>query len=302
MARLTQVLVWLAASIIYNLFVHPLRSFPGPLLQRASGIPWAIQHASGTQAFNTQRLHDRYGPVVRIGPGHLSFTDSRAWKDIYGHRVHESNMGDMSKSETFTHVIREMPSSIINADREEHQRFRRALSHGFSDSSMRQQEPLIVKYVDLLLKRLTEECDNGKTALNIEAWYNWTTFDVIGNLVFGQSFGCLESREYHPWIAFILKGTRFVAVIKALSYVGLSELVQIMFKYGAASTLKTVRSYTEAMVTSRLTMDKEREDLFEGLVKRRDEWVCETCSVMVDPMKFEIDARRAVEFVIREAL
>jgi cytochrome P450 len=74
---------------------------------------------------------------VRIGPGHLSFIDSRAWKDIYGHRVHESNMGDMSKSETFTHVIREMPSSIINADREEHQRFRRALSHGFSNNSMR---------------------------------------------------------------------------------------------------------------------------------------------------------------------
>jgi len=94
---------------------------------------------------------------VRIGPGHLSFTDSRAWKDIYGHRVHESNMGDMSKSEIFTHVIREMPSSIINGDREEHQRFRRALSHGFSDSSMRRQEPLIVKYVDLLLKRLTEQ-------------------------------------------------------------------------------------------------------------------------------------------------
>ena len=189
--------------------------------------------------------------------------------------MQETNTGDMPKSENFAKPIRAMPSSIINADHEEHQRYRRTLAPGFSDFSMRKQEPLITKYVDLLLERLAEGCNNGMTALNMEAWYNWTTFDVIGNLVFGQSFGCLERRDYHPWIAFILEGTRLVAVIKALSYVGLGEFVQIMFKFGASGTLKTVRGYTDALVTSRLNMEKGREDLFEGLVKKRDEWVCE---------------------------
>jgi hypothetical protein len=31
-------------------------------------------------------IHDRYGDIVRIAPNELSFTDVRAWKDIYGNR------------------------------------------------------------------------------------------------------------------------------------------------------------------------------------------------------------------------
>ncbi len=63
---------------------------------------------------------------------------------------------------------------------------------------MRRQEPTIVKYVDLLLSKLNEMGEGGAKPVNIEACYNWTTFDVVGELVFGQSFGCLESVHYHP--------------------------------------------------------------------------------------------------------
>ncbi|KAI4870708.1 putative cytochrome P450 [Hypoxylon rubiginosum] len=266
------IIAYKASTVIYNLFFHPLHKFPGPKLYGASTLPWAIRHATGSQAFYTQKLHDRYGPVVRIGPGHLSFTDPRAWKDIYGHRVGaESSAAEMSKAPTFNRVVRHIPPSIINADREEHSRFRRALSHGFSDSAMRQQEPMIAQYIDLLLKRLHEECGEGKTKLNVEAWYNWTTFDIVGNLVFGQSFHCLENVNYHPWIEFIFRSVRFGAVMVAMTYVGLGDLVQILVKLGRNAVLR-VRKYTDDMVRARLAMEKERDDLFEGLVKRREEW------------------------------
>ncbi|KAL7623983.1 hypothetical protein AAE478_005540 [Parahypoxylon ruwenzoriense] len=267
-----QAVAYLVTNIIYNLYFHPLRNFPGPRLYATSRIPWAIRHATGSQAFFTSRLHDKYGSVVRISPDHLSFTDPRAWKDIYGHRVgSESSMTEMSKSYTFNKTIRKVPTSIINADREEHSRFRRALSHGFSDAAMRQQEPMIVKYVDLLLERLHQECGEGKNKLNVEAWYNWTTFDIVGHLVFGQSFRCLESIHYHPWIEFIFKSVRFGAVLVAMTYVGLGEIVQVIVAAGG-NAIKKVRKYTDDMVKSRLSMDKQRDDLFEGLVKRREEW------------------------------
>ncbi|KAJ8121620.1 hypothetical protein ONZ43_g1973 [Nemania bipapillata] len=177
----------------------------------------------------------------------------------------------MPKALQFVKTLRSVPTSIINADREEHSRFRRALSHGFSDASMRQQEPEIMKYVDLLIQRLHEECDRGRKALNLEAWYNWTTFDIVGSLVFGESFHCLQKAGYHPWIDFILRSVRGGALTVAMTYIGLSELVQIVFKLGGFSVGK-VRKYTDDMVKSRLSMDKARNDLFEGLVKRRDEW------------------------------
>ncbi|OTB04367.1 hypothetical protein M426DRAFT_22986 [Hypoxylon sp. CI-4A] len=264
--------VYQIASFIYNIYFHPLRNFPGPLLYRGSRLPWALRHATGSQAFYTQKLHDRYGPVVRVGPSHLSYTDPKAWKDIYGHRVGtESTMTEMPKALTFVKTVRNIPTSIINADREEHSRFRRALSHGFSDNAMRQQEPMISKYVDLLMKRLHEECDEGNKKLNIEAWYNWTTFDIVGDLVFGQSFHCLDNIEYHPWIEFIFRSVRFGAITQAMTYLGLGDLVQLLVNM-SGSTILRVRKYTDNMVRTRLAMEKERDDLFEGLIKRRDAW------------------------------
>lgn len=181
-------------TAVYNVLWHPLRKFPGPLIQRVWGLPWALRHAFGSQAFHTHRLHERYGPVVgpvvRIGPNHFLFTDPKAWNDIYGHRVGSgSKMAEMPTTAVFSWTIRAMPMSIFNADRGEHQRVRRALAHGFSDSSMRQQEFTIAEYVGLLMDRLHRESGDGETALNIEAWFNYTTLDVVGSLVFGQSFG-----------------------------------------------------------------------------------------------------------------
>lgn len=59
----------------------------------------------------------------------------------------------------------------------------------------------------------------------------------------------------------------------AMTYVGLGDLVQILVKLGRNAVLR-VRKYTDDMVRARLAMEKERDDLFEGLVKRREEWVC----------------------------
>lgn len=269
-----QVVGWQFTAIVYNLYLHPLRNFPGPISSRASTIPWAIRHATGVQAFHTQKLHDKYGPVVRIGPNHLSFTDPRAWKDIYGHRVGvDISLQEMPKAKPFYNVIRGLPTSLVTADRDEHQKFRRALSHGFSDSSMREQEPLIRQYVDLLIKRLHEQCVRSKEALNIEAWYNWTTFDVVGDLVFGQSFQCLENIAYHPWVAFIFKSVRFGSVAVALGYVGLNELVQILFKINSFTAISKMRDHIRLFLQKRLEATKERNDLFEGIVNRREEWV-----------------------------
>ncbi|RYP45645.1 hypothetical protein DL768_008034 [Monosporascus sp. mg162] len=266
-------ILWRAATAAYNLFLHPLRRFPGPIANRASRLPWVLQHLLGRQPFSTQRLHERYGPVVRVAPGHLSFTDPRAWRDIYGHRIGDDQAGraELPKSRTFFHAISDMPTSIVNADREEHARLRRALSHGFSDVSMREQEPIIARHINLLLERLGQECRGGSRALNMEAWYNYMTFDVVGDLVFGHSFGCLESVKYHPWISFILRSVRTGAFIVALSYAGLDAVVQWMWRYGGFHAFAKMQRYINELLESRLGMG-ERNDLFEGLVKRREEW------------------------------
>jgi cytochrome P450 len=261
-------LIYQVASAIFNVNFHPLRHFPGPFSQRISRVPWAYLHATGRQAFHTERLHAQHGPVVRIGPNHLSFTDPQAWKDIYTHRAG----GEMAKADQFFRPVKGLPSTILNAEHEEHSKIRRALAQGFSDSSMRAQEPLIADYVKLLMQRLKQECAAGKSVQNVAAWYNWTTFDLASDLVFGESFHCLEAINYHPWVAFILKAVKAHAVTIALSYCGFGAVVQMLHVLGGFLAMSKIQEYTNSMLRSRLEQGKGRDDLFEGLARKQSEW------------------------------
>ncbi len=49
-------------------------------------------------------------------------------------------------------------------------------------------------YFDLLIQRLYENCT---TPVDIVKWYNSTTFDIVGDLLFGESYKCLENSKLH---------------------------------------------------------------------------------------------------------
>lgn len=108
--------------------------------------------------------------------------------------------------------------SILTADDVDHSRIRRLLSHAFSEKALREQEPLIVSYVELFTKRLLDQISqssNGTTTIDIVNWFNFTTFDIIGDLGLGESFRCLEESRYHPWISMLFM--YFKAIAMALS-------------------------------------------------------------------------------------
>jgi cytochrome P450 len=142
----------------------------------------------GTLPFDMLDLHKRYGPVVRVAPNELAFSDAQAWRDIMGHRVGGGGEAgaEMEKWPNFYRPVADMPTDIVNAGREEHTLLRRTMAHGFSDRSMREQQPLIKSYIDLFIRRLREHGEGGNKAVDLAAWYNFTTFDVIGDLAFGE--------------------------------------------------------------------------------------------------------------------
>jgi len=67
-----------------------------------------------------------------------------------------------------------------NAD---HARIRKLLSHAFSESALRDQEPILTKYIDLLVSRLKDQIDGSAAGkVDIMSWYNFTSFDIIGSV------------------------------------------------------------------------------------------------------------------------
>ena len=84
------------------------------------------------------------------------------------------------------------------------------MSHAFSDSALQQQEPIMTRYFNLLIQRLHQRIDGpGNGVVDLVRWYNFTTFDVVGDLSFGESFDALERGEYHPWISKIFAAIKF---------------------------------------------------------------------------------------------
>lgn len=78
---------------------------------------------------------------------------------------------------------------------------RRYLSPAFSERSLKDQEDLITSVIDRFVERIGE---HGVRSVNLTMWFNLMTFDVMGELAFGQSFGGVDSGKMNPWITVVL--------------------------------------------------------------------------------------------------
>lgn len=186
---------------IYNLLFHPLAKFPGPILWRVSRLPYMRETWRGHFPYVIQRLHARYGDVVRVAPNELSFMDPAAWDDIYSNRD-GANPEAFRKSEIWHgNPGNEAASVFVTIDLKEHARIRRFMDPAFSERAVLQHEPVLQEYVSLCISKLRERLSTkGQTTVNIVDWLNFTLFDIISDLSFGESFGCLEKCEYEDWM------------------------------------------------------------------------------------------------------
>ncbi|KAK4033811.1 cytochrome P450 [Parachaetomium inaequale] len=249
---------------LYNLFFHPLRPVPGPKLWAATQIPYTLTWLSGRLHIIVHELHEKHGDVVRIAPNRLSFTHPDAWQRIRGHR--KSGQGEHGKDSTFYFTNK---NNILGASRDDHSRYRRILAHAFSAKSMQDQQPLIMQYVDLLMQQLSErtEDENGRpreAVVNLAAWFNFATFDVIGDLAFGEPFGCLQESRYHPWVEAIFHGVEQFGVMIALRMYS-PGLVGIAKRLGFIGSTELQVAYARERITRRLALETGRPDFVEAM-------------------------------------
>jgi cytochrome P450 len=85
----------------------------------------------GQRSKYSERLHAKYGEVVRTRPNELSFIGENAWKDIYMHRQGHKQMAKAGRA---TGPAGEV--SILNAPDDAHARQRKLLSHAFSERAV----------------------------------------------------------------------------------------------------------------------------------------------------------------------
>ncbi|KAL8826507.1 MAG: hypothetical protein Q9191_003760 [Dirinaria sp. TL-2023a] len=219
----------------------------------------------GTLEGSIKEFHERYGPVVRYSPRELSFSSSAAWKDIYG--FHEHALPKDPVTYGLVQISRDGSHSIFTADGEQHPRVRKLLSYAFSERALRDQEPFVKQYVDLLIQRLHERAASPDPKVDLVEWYNFTTFDIVGDLAIAQSFGCLRYGKYHEWVhAFwkMIKLGTFVRTMALLTHSAFPQLLRAL----APRALKEARRRNMGFVGS-----KTEQRLSEGIRGERRDFI-----------------------------
>jgi len=270
-----QFAIYNVAGVVYNLFFHPLHRFPGPLLNRASRIPHALSKYRGNVATDALALHRQYGDVVRFGPDQLSFTDPAAWKDIYGHRPGRGEHEELPKNVTFEKILPSVPKSILSAGTDQHAVLRKGFAPSFSEKGIRNQEHLIQQYVSLLIKGIAKHSTNaaGKAqAVNMTAWFNWITFDIIGELLFAEPWGCLENASWHPWVIALLVSIKQVTTMEALLLAGAGILALVVVLPGARAHIAH-QKISMLKLKKRMELGSPRDDLAQVMLDNQDNWV-----------------------------
>ncbi|KAF1980466.1 cytochrome P450 [Bimuria novae-zelandiae CBS 107.79] len=272
----TIVIGYFLLRAIYRLFFHPLSKFPGPKSHAISHIPVVLSTWKGEVHKTVALLHSQYGSVVRIAPNEVSFTDPNAWKDIYGHGSKGSAGGMPHKP-----LNRQAPhtngaTSLIIAEDADHTRMRRIFNPAFSDRALKQQEPLFMKYVNLLAQKLREGIEHDPDhKIDMVKMYNFTTFDIMGDLAFGEPLHMLSRAQYDPWV------TSIFANIKRSTRLGNMvhyPLVEKAFKALVPQSVvmkKRVQhqNFSKERVTKRLEKGRSHEgvDIWDFVLSKSEE-------------------------------
>lgn len=143
----------------------------------------------------------------------------------------------------------------------------------FTEKALRQQEPVIQKHVDLFISKLEElavKVEDG-AIVNIVQWFAFLAFDLVGDLSFGESFGCLETATLHPWIALIFNSVRAATYMVSLRfYPSISWLLNLCIPKSVMRVQDEHWQLAVDKINDRISRERDRPD-FISAIKRDDD-------------------------------
>ncbi|KAL4957948.1 cytochrome P450 monooxygenase [Aspergillus filifer] len=172
------------SMLIYRAFLHRLNRFPGPFVARLSTFYAAYLSARNLRLIDeTERLHKAHGDYVRLGPRELSIIDPEAVVALYGPQA------QVSKGPWYG-VLAPRVSLQGERDKKVHAKRRKAWDMGFSSKALRNYEERVSKYTSQLVAAIERAVTAG-VSIDMSKWANYYSFDVMGDMAFGKSFGML---------------------------------------------------------------------------------------------------------------
>ncbi|KAI5893942.1 cytochrome P450 [Schizophyllum commune H4-8] len=186
-------LVYSVTVCVHRLHFHPLARVPGPLLGALTDyyVTYYDIVKDGATVDQLQKLHAIYGPVVRIGPNALHFSNPDVYHQIYTRGT--SFLKDPALYRAFPDK-----SSFGSIDPVQAKARRDAISPLFSRRAIAKLEPFIQEKIDKLTNRLLNYHDVSKPVDLLQA-LRAATLDIIYSYCFGEDCYALDAPDFkHP--------------------------------------------------------------------------------------------------------
>jgi hypothetical protein len=184
------VVALLVYSLLHNRLRPGLKDIPGPRIAAYTKL-WRLYDVYRGDAHTTAvALHKKYGPVVRIGPKHVSLSDPALIPIIYGTKENYTKTGFYPIQSISWKKKPEM-NLFSTRDPEYHRVEKRKVGAAYSLPNLLQGEKGIDSCVELLMGRL-DGLALGKKVVDPGVWLHYFAFDVVGEVTFANKLGFLE--------------------------------------------------------------------------------------------------------------
>ncbi|KLO10727.1 cytochrome P450 [Schizopora paradoxa] len=251
---------WSALSLSIVLYRispwHPLAKFPGPRFLYTSKLLGAVLAKRGDGHLRIKKLHDEFGPIVRIGPNEISVVDVSALSPILG-------ADGMPKGPMWDG--RRPPNGICNIemlrDPVEHLRRRKVWNRAFTTNAVKDYEEVVVKRSLQLLDALVSQSANGGS-IDLTKWYSYFTFDIMGDMLFGGGFEFIRDGDRHGIMDLMTHTVVALSMIQHLPwFVGIYEKLPI-----TPAGLSKFREFAMKCVKDRRARGAVTKDVFHYIM------------------------------------
>ncbi|KAJ5505705.1 Cytochrome P450 [Penicillium expansum] len=175
--------------VVYRLYLSPLAKVPGPKLAALSSWYEAyydlVSEGHGGQfVFQVKRLHEKHGPIVRVGPNEVHIDDPDYYNEVYSTA---SPTKPIDKLVQYKHRFG-MPEATISTVQSEHHRIRRAaIAPFFSRARISSLGDTLTEVIERISRRLGSEYAGSGAVINVCDMWGTLTADVVSEMAFARS-------------------------------------------------------------------------------------------------------------------
>ncbi|EXJ61096.1 hypothetical protein A1O7_05249 [Cladophialophora yegresii CBS 114405] len=194
------VVAFLVLRAVYRVTFHPLAKFPGPKLAAISSIyqAWYDLRPETSYIFEFARLHEKFGPIVRITPNQLHVFDIAAYNEIFKIGTRYARHRDNYNNEAADGFFNQLELKTAKPWRDAYQPY-------FSKGAITRLEPLINSRIKKFLSKFELAAANNEP-MDLSMGFRSVTSDVVTSYMFADNgFELLDVKDFQSSILIALE-------------------------------------------------------------------------------------------------